>query len=150
MCAFDLRCPDTGKHIQKGTSLMVSDSKVPEQLDAFCRCPGNHEHRVVAGQLKSGQRVSVFVAQYTPKFVQTMLRAFGVGSHCLDVHSIACVGQLECLAAEANPAQPEASAPEEKVPKPRSNKRLPNCTEIWDIRQRTTCSGSSVEHQLRP
>ena len=39
MCAFDLRCPDTGKHIQKGTGLMVFDSKVPEQLDAFLPLP---------------------------------------------------------------------------------------------------------------
>ena len=55
MCAFDLLCPE---YIQKGTGLMVSDSKVPECLEASCRCPGTHEHRVVAGQLKSGQRLA--------------------------------------------------------------------------------------------
>ena len=95
---------------------MVSDRHVPEMLGDSCRCSNDHEHRVVAGQLKSGQLVSDFVAKYTPKFVKTMLNAFGVsGSQRLDHKIDISDKSLSCLAAE--PVAPEqgreASAPVE-------------------------------------
>ena len=111
MCAFDLKCPDTGLFFQKGTGLMVSNRQVPDRLEHMCRCPKNHEHRPIEGQLRGGQRVSSFVATYTPKFVKTMLRAFRVGQH--DHHATAvnlheC--HMECLAVDAD--DPSGRAPD--------------------------------------
>ena len=90
---------------------MVSNRQVPDRLEHMCRCPKNHEHRPIEGQLHGGQRVSSFVATYTPKFVKTMLRAFRVGQH--DHHATAvnlheC--HMECLAVDAD--DPSARAPD--------------------------------------
>lgn len=116
MCAFDLQCPDTSKYFQKATGLMISSKKVPETIQHKCRCPLNHEHRVIAGQLKSGERVSSFCSRYTPKFVKTMMDAFAVGSHSHTCHAVDLRdSQLECLAANAEPSA-DASAPVERDP----------------------------------
>ena len=78
----------------------------------MCRCPGHHSRRVVAGQLRSGQRVSDFVAQYTPKFVKSRLNAFGISSHRHDVHEVTCEDHLACLAAEEESDAPQGNAPD--------------------------------------
>ena len=111
MCAFDLKCPESDLFFLKGTGLMVSNRQVPGRLEHMCRCPKNHEHRPIEGQLRGGQRVSDFVATYTPKFVKTMLRASRVGQHshhttAVNLHEC----QMECLAADL--ADPSGCAPD--------------------------------------
>ena len=103
-CAYGLKCPDTGLPIQKATGLMVSR---PEVANHMHRCPGCSQHRVVAGQLKSGKSVSSFVAKYPPKFVKAIINAFQkegmpLDSECFELETVPLTDLgVECLAGEA-------------------------------------------------
>ena len=70
MCAYGLKCPDTGIPVLKPTGLAVSHDDMVEL--AKC-CPGHAQHRVIAGRCKDGQNISAKAAVYTSEFVHTWL-----------------------------------------------------------------------------
>ena len=70
MCAYDLKCPDSGLPILKNTGLAVSHE---DMVSRAAQCPGHSEHRVIAGQCNHGNTLSSYTAAYTPKFVETWL-----------------------------------------------------------------------------
>lgn len=107
-CAYGLKCPDTNLPIQKATGLMVSR---PEVANHMHRCSGCHQHRVVAGQLKSGQSVSSFVAKYPPRFVKAIINAFHkegmpLDHECFELEAVPLTDLgVECLAGEESVAE---------------------------------------------
>lgn len=102
-CAYGLKCPDTNLPIQKATGLMVSRPEVANHMN---RCPGCSQHRVVAGQLKSGQSVSSFVAKYPPRFVKAIVNAFQkegmpLDHECFELEQVPLTDLgVECLVGE--------------------------------------------------
>ena len=99
MCAYDLKCPDTGLPIQKATGLLQSCS---DKASSHIRtCPGNHTHQHVAGKLTSGQTLSSFVAQYTSCFVKSMCDLFSLKSLDMDAEVLLTETGNECLAVDA-------------------------------------------------
>ena len=70
MCAYDLKCPDSGLPILKNTGLAVSHD---DMVSLAVQCPGHSEHRLIAGQCNHGTTLSSYTAAYTPKFVETWL-----------------------------------------------------------------------------
>eukprot|EP00435_Cladocopium_sp_Y103_P034179 s49_g8.t2 len=70
MCAYGLKCPDTGKPILKPTGLAVSHS---DMIPLAQECPGHMCHQIIAGRCKDGSNLSSVVAKYTPQFVSTWL-----------------------------------------------------------------------------
>lgn len=113
MCAYQLKCPDTSLAIQKATGLMMSEHD--RSSKCIRSCAGSHEHRHVAGKLSSGQSVSSFVAEYTPCFVQDMLKLL-VPHHfqAMDTEVLLTETGNECLAGE-DQAQVEAVAAPDQV-----------------------------------
>ena len=105
MCAYGLSCPDTHLPIQKATGLLCSVSE-PNRTAAFKTCPGCPKHRPIEGKLGNGQNVSTFCAEYTPKFVKTMLRMRQTpcSQSAHDVHVAEAELAIECLAGEPEPA----------------------------------------------
>ncbi len=102
LCAYGLKCPDTGKPIKKATGIITSQKDVRDNLR---RCPGCAEHRSVSGKLSSGQLVSDFVAKYPSAFVKQIVDGFQ--QHLKDpdntrtqINLAEC--QVECLASEAH------------------------------------------------
>ena len=76
MCRFGLRLPNSNKLIRKSTNLLVSheDMKVLGRL-----CPGSSDakhtcHDVIAGSHPQVGSVSRFAGQYSPDFVEAVLR----------------------------------------------------------------------------
>ena len=109
-CAYGLKCPDTNLPIQKATGLMVSRPEVSNHMQ---RCAGCPKHRVVAGQLKSGQSVSSFVAKYPPRFVKAIINAFKKEGMPCD-HECFDLG-VECLAGEVEGVEPPSESSDAAV-----------------------------------
>ena len=102
LCAYGLKCPDTGKPIKKATGILTSQPSVRDNLR---KCPGCAEHRSVSGKLSSGQLVSDFVAKYPSAFVKQIVDGFQKCRSVPDntktqVNLAEC--QVECLASEAS------------------------------------------------
>eukprot|EP00435_Cladocopium_sp_Y103_P051731 s413_g16.t1 len=114
MCAYGLKCPDTGKPILKPTGLAVSHA---DMIGCALECPGHHSHKVIEGRCRDGSNLSSFAAAYTPCFVETWLSCVipQDSSHlCLfasvqdpnpAVHALSPPGLIpsECLANEEVP-----------------------------------------------
>ena len=76
MCRYDLRIPNHDRFIRKSTGLMVSHQHM---LTLGKVCPGKSDphhtcHDVVAGSDSQVGSVSRFAGQYTPSFVDAVLR----------------------------------------------------------------------------
>ena len=111
MCAYGLKCPDTGIPIRKATGIL---SSIKESTH-FHQCQGCEKHRLVEGKLNSGQNVSDFAAEYTPSFVKAMLKACQAQQHVsvVDFIDLAECEGAECLIGEiegdrAGPEQEDA------------------------------------------
>ena len=76
MCMYGLRLPRHDKLIRKSTGLLVSH----EDMLSLGRCcpgkkhPDHHCHDVIAGSAPGVGQISTFAAQYTPSFVDAVLR----------------------------------------------------------------------------
>ena len=76
MCRFGLKLPHSRHLIRKATGLLVSDSCMKE---LSLTCPGKHHHEhaqhdTVAGSSPGIGSVSQFAGQYTPAFVEAVLK----------------------------------------------------------------------------
>ena len=70
MCAYGLKCPDSGKPILKPTGLAVSHA---DMIALAAECPGHHSHKVIEGRCSDGNNLSSFTAKYTTGFVTKWL-----------------------------------------------------------------------------
>lgn len=149
MCAYNLRCPDTGLPIQKATGLMCSRSEVAQHMK---QCPGCAQHRKVEGQLKSGQRVSDMVASYTPEFVSAVYHAFAqAGLRACDFECQASLVEMyhDCFAsAPAEEPSEQVDVPndiKQSVLKLHKNLGHPSTTELLRILKHSGASQQAIE-----
>lgn len=147
MCAYNLRCPDTGLPIQKATGLMCSRAEVAQHMK---KCPGCEKHRTVAGRLKSGQLVSEMVGQYTPEFVRAMFHACaqaGLRDCALETPSALVEHYHECFASEPSSSNTASADPsiQTTVMKLRKNLGHPSTTELIRILRHSGASQPAIE-----
>ena len=111
MCAYGLKCPDSGLPIRKATGLICSH---PDAHKLTKTCPGCKLHKRVEGSY-SGGSLSEFTAAYTPSFVSECWRVVGpppTTAECalgepIDWEAL----NLECLAGEGVERAEQADVP---------------------------------------
>jgi len=77
--AGDLRDPNNGLHIKKALTIMTTSKFMVQSLHGL-RCPGNHQHQIIEGNVVvEGQRVnrSSFTENYPRKFARKLAFILG-------------------------------------------------------------------------
>eukprot|EP00438_Fugacium_kawagutii_P029976 Skav217703 [mRNA] locus=scaffold2294:90003:97141:- [translate_table: standard] len=97
--AGDLKHPETGQFLQKGTQILTTSELMHRYLDAL-RCSRQHEHDHVAGSYRDrwGHRhtVSSYTELYTAAFASKVVRTMQVSEKCQeDRIPIAAEGLVE-------------------------------------------------------
>ena len=90
MCRFGLRLPHSKQYIRKATRLLVSHQSM---TTLGLTCPGKRDphhtcHDVVAGTHAEVGSISQYVAQYTPAFVQAVLKTVPAFERAQQVHLV--------------------------------------------------------------
>ena len=129
MCAYGLKCPDSGKPLLKPTGLAASHSDVVSRAH---ECPGHTCHKVIEGRCKDDVNLSSFAAKYTPQFVDTWL-SFVLPQPPDHLYFVATVQASEGLATvpAAMKAIPSECLAGEEVSPAQIQQSCGNCIIIW-------------------
>ena len=129
MCAYGLKCPDSGKPLLKPTGLAASHS---DMVSRAHECPGHTCHKVIEGRCKDGVNLSSFAAKYTPQFVDTWLSCV-LPQPPDHLCFVATVQDSEVLATvpAAVKAIPSESLAGEEVSPAQIQQSCGNCIIIW-------------------
>lgn len=93
MCRYGLRVPGSDKLIRKATNLLVSHAYMQQALSLQCpgACHPKHKcHQTIAGSAAGVGSISEFAGQYTPAFVQAVLRTVPVHRQLESNQAVEC------------------------------------------------------------
>ena len=147
--AGDLRDPENGKLIRKGLTILSTSQSMIQGLTGL-RCPGNHEHQVIEGQVKvQGQWInrSSFTENYPRKFARRLAMIMGKVHVPKEMPYNNEVWPM--LAAEEHPEAPEPKRPclrkyaSAKLSRTRPVTELP-----WGKRQKCVGKTSPIDFSL--